>query len=271
MSIALIRSHYGFTKMPFGKDISSGSLFGSISHLEAVARIGFLVQELAVGVITGEVGSGKTVAVRKAMSQLEPSTHSVIYASNPALGSKGIYNAIVTHLGEQPCFYKGPLISQVTSLLSSEVVDKRRKVIVVCDEAHLLSGSELEELRFLTNSEMDSSSSLALILVGQPSLRQRLKLGTNSALEQRVSIRYVLAPMTRAETTQYISHHLELGGRTDSFFSDDAVSLIHQVSRGLPRSVNNLCRQALVASCFSKSTVVDEKSVRQAITEADSE
>ncbi len=270
MSINLIRSHYGFTKIPFGKELSPDSLFGSTSHLEAVARVSFLVEENAIGVITGEVGSGKTVAVRKAMSQLEPSTHSVIYVSNPALGSKEIYNAIVTHLGEQPCFYKGPLISQVTVLLGKEVLEKRRKVVVVCDEAHLLSGSELEELRFLTNSEMDSSSSLSLILVGQPNLGVKLKLGTNSALDQRVSLRYALVPMSKSETTDYIYHHLKLAGRTDALLSDDAISLIHQVSRGLPRSVNNLTRQALVATYANKSAIVDEKSVRQAISEGNS-
>ena len=144
-------------------------------------------------------------------------------------------------------------------------------MVIVCDEAHLLSGPELEELRFLTNSEMDSSSSFALILVGQPSLRQRLKLGTNSALDQRVSLRYALTSMTKSETHEYVSHHVKLAGRTDALFSDDAISLIHQVSRGLPRSINNYARQALVAAYANKSAIVDEKSVRHAVAEADSE
>ncbi len=96
--------------------------------------------------------------------------------------------------------------------------------------------------------KMDSSSSFALILVGQPSLRVRLKLGTNSALDQRVSLRYALTSMTMSETKEYIYHHVKLAGRTDTLFSDDAISLIHQVSRGLPRSVNNLSRQALIAT-----------------------
>ncbi len=96
MSIDQIRSHFGFTKMPFTKDISPSDLHLHEGHLEAVARIGFLVDESAIGVITGEVGSGKTVAVRKAMSLLEPSRHSVVYLANPALGTKGIYAGIVS-------------------------------------------------------------------------------------------------------------------------------------------------------------------------------
>ena len=270
MSIDQIRSHFGFTKMPFTKDISPSDLHLHEGHLEAVARIGFLVSESAIGVITGEVGSGKTVAVRKAMSLLEPSRHSVVYLANPALGTKGIYAGIVSHLGESPCFYKTPLISQTISLLASES-EKGRKVVVICDEAHLLQGSQLEELRFLTNSDMDSSSSFALLLVGQPNLKARLRLSTFSALEQRISLRYSVPPMKAEETKSYTLHHLKLVGRTDALFSDEALGLIHQVSRGLPRAVNNLARAALIATFANKSAIVDEKSARQAISEVDSE
>ena len=270
MSIDQIRSHFGFTKMPFQKDIPPSDLHFHQGHLEAVARIGFLVDELGIGMITGEVGSGKTAAVRKAMSLLEPSRHSIIYLANPAVGTKGIYSEIVSHLGESPRFYKTALISQTAELLASES-EKGRKVVVICDEAHLLDGSQLEELRFLTNSDMDSSSSLALLLVGQPNLKARLRLGTFSALEQRITLRYSVPPMTSEETRSYIPHHLKLAGRTDTIFSDEALGLIHQVSRGLPRAVNNLARQALIAAYANKSAIVDEKSARQAISEVDSE
>ena len=270
MSIDQIRPHFGFVKMPFSKDIAPSDLFSHQGHLEAVARIGFLVDELGIGVMTGEVGSGKTVAVRKAVSLLEPSRHSVIYLSNPALGTRGIYQQIVAHLGEQPHFHKASLIPQAVSLLSGES-EKGRKVLVICDEAHLLEGSQLEELRFLTNAEMDSSSSLALLLVGQPNLKARLRLSTFAALEQRITLRYSLPQMTSEETKSYINHHLKLAGRTDALFSDEATGLIHQVSRGLPRSVNNLARQALIAAYANRSAIVDERSARQAISEVDSE
>ena len=81
---------------------------------------------------------------------------------------------------------------------------------------------------------MDSHSPFACILVGQPTLRRRIKLGTFAALDQRISLRYAMPPMTSVETAGYISQHLKLAGRTDTMFSDDAINLIHQVSRGLP-------------------------------------
>ena len=87
---------------------------------------------------------------------------------------------------------------------------------------------------------MDSHSPFACLLVGQPTLRRRIKLGTFAALDQRITLRYAMNGMTTTETASYIAHHLALAGRSDTLFSDDAVALIHQVSRGLPRAVNNL-------------------------------
>ncbi len=107
--------------------------------------------------------------------------------------------------------------------------------------------------------------------IGQPTLRRRIRLGTFAALNQRISLRYVLDGMERDETASYISHHLKLAGRSDTIFSDDAVALIHQVSRGLPRAVNNLATQSLVAAYASNKSIVDESSARAAASEIDSE
>lgn len=116
--------------------------------------------------------------------------------------------------------------------------------MLVLDEAHLLSVDVLEELWLLTNADMDSRSPFACLLVGQPTLRRRIKLGTFAALDQRIALRYAMSGMTAAETKTYLSHHLQLAGRSDTLFSDDAIALVHQVSRGLPRAVNNLAVQA---------------------------
>src|SRR5664279_2288804 len=109
----------------------------------------------------------------------------------------------------------------------------------------LLTADQLEELRLLTNSEMDSVAPFTGLLLGQPTLRRRIKLGAFAALDQRIALRYALPGMTEPETRDYLTHHLKLAGRADQMFSDDAAALIHQTSRGLPRVVNNLALQAL--------------------------
>jgi type II secretory pathway predicted ATPase ExeA len=134
--------------------------------------------------------------------------------------------------------------------------------VLVLDEAHLLDADQLEELRLLTNAEMDSHSPFACLLVGQPTLRRRIKLGTFAALGQRIGLRYA---MTGEETSSYVSHHLKLAGRADTLFSHDALAMIHQVSRGLPRAVNNIAVQSLVAAYTANNTIVDESRARAAV------
>ncbi len=110
-------------------------------------------------------------------------------------------------------------------------------MIVAVAKAHLLSADQLEELRLHTHSERDSVAPLTGLLLGQPTLRRRIKLGAFAALDQRIALRYALPAMTEPETRDYLTHHLKLAGRSDQLFSDDAAALIHQTSRGLPRAV----------------------------------
>ena len=100
----------------------------------------------------------------------------------------------------------------------------------------------------LTNSEMDSRATFACLLLGQPTLRRKLRQGAFAALDQRIALRCTIDGMDRKETGEYIAHHVKLAGRSDTLFSDDAIALIHDASRGLPRAVNNLATQTLIAA-----------------------
>ena len=111
---------------------------------------------------------------------------------------------------------------------------------------------------------MDSLAPFTGLLLGQPTLRRRIKLGAFAALDQRIALRYAMPGMTGPETRDYLSHHLKLACRADQLSSDDAATLIHHTSRGLPRAVNNLALQALVAT-------YDESSTRTAVTEVTAE
>jgi type II secretory pathway predicted ATPase ExeA len=176
MTIERLQAHYGFTRMPFGRALAPQMLHRHASHAEAAARIGWCISEGALGVVTGEVGAGKTVAVRAALAQLDPSRTTSIYLGNPAVGGRGLYAGIVSALGAVPRFHKAALIPQTTELLAAETAERGRAVVLVLDEAHLLSVDVLEELRLLTNADMDSRSPFACLLVGQPTLRRRIKL-----------------------------------------------------------------------------------------------
>jgi type II secretory pathway predicted ATPase ExeA len=152
-------------------------------------------------------------------------------------------------------------------LLAAEDAEKAKTTVVIIDEAHLLSAEQLEEVRMLTNHDMDARSPFACLLLGQPTLRRRLKIGTLAALDQRIGLRFNLDGMDLAETVSYVKHHLKLAGRSDTLFSDDALNLLHQTSRGIPRAVNNLALQALIAAFADGKGTIDEAAARAAITE----
>jgi type II secretory pathway predicted ATPase ExeA len=267
MSIERLQAHYGFTRMPFGKDLAPGMLHGHRAHAEAVARISWCIAERAIGVISGECGAGKTIAARAAVSALDGSRHTVLYLGTPGVGLRGIYTTIITGLGETPRFHNAALIPQAQELLAAESAERGKQVLLICDEAHLLDAECLEGVRCLGNTGMDQSAPFCLLLLGQPTLAHRLRRGPFTALDQRVGMRYTIGGLDRTETSSYIAHHLALAGRSDTLFSDDAVSLIHEVSRGLPRQVNNLAVQSLIAAFASDKAIVDESAARAAVAE----
>ena len=193
-------THFGLHRTPFGKRIAAKDLFSRDAHAEAVARISFCVMESALGVITGDVGVGKTVAVRAAVAGLDPTRHQVIYVANPAFGTRGLYVTIVRALGAEPRFHKAEVMAQAADLLAAEEAERHRRVVIVVDEAHLLDPAQLEELRLLTNAEMDSASPFAGILVGQPTLSRQLRLGTFAALDQRIVTRFGINAMDIGES-----------------------------------------------------------------------
>jgi type II secretory pathway predicted ATPase ExeA len=267
MSVQLLQAHWGFTKMPFGRDLAPAMLHRHRSHQEAVARITWCIEQHHIGVITGEVGAGKTVAIRAAVGALDASRHVSVYIANPAIGVRGLLHHIVAALGAVPSFYTATLVAQAADALAGEQAERGRTPVLVVDEAHLLDHAQMEAIRMLTNHEMDSGAPFATLLVGQPTLRQRMRLGVLAALDQRIGMRYTLTPMTDHETREYIQHHIKIAGRVDTLFTDDAITVIHTASRGYPRAVNNIAVHALTAAYARGNPVVDEKAARAALTE----
>jgi type II secretory pathway predicted ATPase ExeA len=262
-----IQSFFGFTTMPFGRGLAPGMLFRSTDHAQTVARIAYGITSRGITVVTGEVGIGKTVAARAAIDRAEPARHHLIYIPDPTVGARGIYHHVVTALGGKPSFHNAALVPQARDALAAELTERGRVPILCIDEGHLLAHDALEALRLLTNHELDTESPFATILLGQPTLATKMKLGTLAALEQRITVRRHMTGMTGQETAGYIAHHLKLAGRADPLFTDDAITLIHQSSRGKPRSVNRLAISALIAACAGDKNLVDEASARSAITE----
>ncbi len=201
--------------------------------------------------------------------------------------NRGLYVTIVRALGAQPRYLKAELMGQASDLLAAETAERHRRVVVICDESHLaaetaerhrrvvvicdeshlLQPDQLEELRLLTNSEMDSASPFAAILAGQPTLNRQLRMGMFAALDQRIATRFTIKPMDLAESAAYLRHHLALAGRDEPLLADDAIARLHRVANGLPRALNNAATAALIAAAAAGKDLVDDACAKRAVAE----
>ena len=264
------KRYWGLSRTPFAKQLAPSELFDHPGHREAVARIRWAVDENAIALVTGEVGVGKTVAVRAAVDALDPAAHTIVYVGNAGIGARGIHQHLAYQLGVTPRFHRGALIAQTSELLARERDERHKRTVLAVDEAHLCDADQLEQLRMLTNDSLDSDSLLVLVLIGQPSLQRDLRRGSFAALDQRIAVRYRLQPLTGEQTGDYLAHHLKLAGRVDPIFADDATAAIAHAARGLPRQIGNLAVAALIAGHAKRNRIVDHDCALAAIADANS-
>ena len=254
----MFQEHYGFTSLPFTKTIPTKDLYPTAGQKELAARLTYLVRERGFGLVTGEIGSGKSTAVRTFTAGLDPNRYLVIYLSNPTTGMTGLYRDLLSSLGHEPPYTAARMVTRIRTALADLQTAKRRWAVVILDEAHLLTQPMLEQLRLLLADKMDSESLATLVLVGPPTLRQTLHLSVNEAFHQRLVVRAHLGPLDLAETIGYVRHQVKIAGYTGSaLFSDDAIQRIFEYTKGLPRCINQLCTTALMAGMLEQKQIVD--------------
>src|SRR5262249_21426616 len=149
----------------------------------------WLIEERGLGILTGEVGAGKTVAARATVAGLEPSLYQFVYCANPTIGGRGILSPLLAPLGGPPPPPPPIPLPPAADALATAVAERGRRVVLLVDEAHLLTHEQLEDLRMLTSADMDSRSPAAVVLIGQPTLRRRLHQGALAAVDQRIRMR----------------------------------------------------------------------------------
>ena len=266
----MFQEFYGFTQVPFSRTIATSDLFPTRGQKELAARLSYLVRERGFGLVTGEVGSGKSTAVRAFTATLDPNRYLVLYLANPTTGITGIYRDLLLGLGHEPPFSRPRLVTRLRAAFTDLLTAKRRVPIVILDEAHLLTQPMLEQLRLLFADQMDSQSLATVMLVGHPDLRRTLHLAVHEAFSQRLVVRYHLGPLDLAETIGYVRHHVRAAGYiAGPLFTDDAITRIFDFTKGLPRRINQVCTTALMAGLIDQKQVLDETTIRKAIAELD--
>ncbi len=265
----MYEAFYGLDDNPFRLTPDPRYLFLSANHQEALGHLLFGVSEgNGVVVLTGEIGAGKTTLLRTLINDLDEHT-TVAYIFNPALSSVELLQSINADLG-LPADSKSKKC--LTDDLNRFLLDQQaagRRVVVVIDEAQNLEPSVLEQLRLLSNLETEREKLLHIILVGQPELRDMLAQSGLAQLDQRVTLRWHLGPLSAEETVAYVRHRLRIAGakRETLLFPVQSLRRVYRFSRGVPRLINTLCHRALLVGYTQEETRISPQIVRHAIRE----
>jgi type II secretory pathway predicted ATPase ExeA len=243
--------HFGLSIKPFDKTPNPAFFYKSPVHEEALARLQYGTEERELTLLTGEIGAGKTLLSRALIDML-PRNYLPILIINPRLSPNQFLKTIAQSLGiESPSYFRIDLLNQINGALYRYFEEDVCPVIII-DEAQLIpSRSTFEEIRLLTNFQLDDANLLSLVLIGQSELRKRLKHGKFEAVRQRIGIRYHLGPIGREDTGKYINHRLATAGGVQDIIDEEAVDVIYRYSGGLPRIINNIAANALLMG-FSK-------------------
>ncbi|MDA8090122.1 MAG: AAA family ATPase [Actinomycetota bacterium] len=261
------RVFFGFKKEPFAQDIRVEDMMKSPSLKGVQERFSFAVNLGAIAVVTGDVGSGKSSALRYASSKLHPSEFKILHVTATSGTIVELYRQICYALDINA---KGSSKAAFTKIIRASLLDlvhKKRKPVLIIDEASLIRLDAFAELHTLTQFEGDSLPVLPIILAGQNNLIDNLTFRQSRPLASRVVARSHMETLSSEEMAQYLQHHLVIAGCKQNVFAEQAITAIHQGSGGLLRRANNLARGALMAAAMEKCNVASAEHVRIASTE----
>jgi type II secretory pathway predicted ATPase ExeA len=263
--MSLIVDHFRLARPPFPQTAEGNALLHHQPLKDAIDRLRFAVDRDAIALFTAEAGSGKSTALGCFARDLDPTTHLVVYSSLTSLGPFSLLASLASKLGLRPRRFKGETAQELIAHLRGVA----KRAVVIFDEAHLLPDNSLEDLRLLTGESLDKRSPFALVLAGQPLLRERLVEPQHYALAQRIAVRIKLRVLTEGDVALFLDKHLRAAGATRNLFDPEAVTLVFQHSRGVPRLAQNLALSALMAAASGGKKLVDADSVQQAVLEQD--
>jgi len=248
---------FGFRERPFTLLPDPELLLWSRQYRQAFSVLEFgVVSRSPITLLTGAIGCGKTTLLRELLSRLDDGI-TVGLISNAQGGRGALIQWVLNALGQSFDHNAGyvHLFQAMQDFMIAEYAAGRRTLLIF-DEAQNLSQESLEELRMLTNINTGKDEVVQLLLIGQPELRDMIRQPKLEQLAQRIAVSFHLEPLDRDTTTAFIMHRLRSVGGTGAEFSEDACAFVHEVTRGVPRLINQFCDMALLYAWTRESPQV---------------
>ncbi len=268
----MYEAFYGLDEKPFAVPPNPAYLYLSKKHENALSRLRYsILNKSAFAVITGDIGSGKTTLVRELIHSLDDSVNVGLLSNLDSVSYEELlqwilYSFELKYEGEN----KVQLFEIFTNFVISNYAQNRRTVLII-DEAQNLAAHVLEQLRMLSNINVDQHQVFQLILVGQPNLLDTLQRPGLEQFMQRVEVEYYLKPLDLVETTEYIQHRLKIAGGSEELFTPDTFPIIWRNTSGVPRLINVLCNMALVYGFADFKDQIDGSVINDVLSDKQNE
>ncbi len=257
--------HFNLKEEPFSISVDNRFYYSSKQHAEALIRLKYAAeQRKGLALLVGDVGTGKTTLARRLLDELDETSYesALLIVIHSAITSEWLLRRIAVQLGvDKPADSKTDLLGQLYNRLA-EIHDKKKKAVVLIDEAQMLQTKEvMEEFRGILNIELDGHKLITFILFGLEEIDQNLAL--DEPLRQRVAIRYQLSAFTEEATEDYVKYRLQIAGCKKEIFTKTAYSAVHQYAKGMPRLINTLCDNALLEGYLRKKDRIDHDMIHE--------
>ncbi len=264
----MFQDHFAMQAVPFDRSLACSSLYLSQQFQEASARLRYVCEHRCLGVLTGDVGAGKSTVLRYLKYLLDPTNFQFVYIADSELGPRAFYSLALHQLGvPQPPYSVTRLKTVFRNTVEMMFNNKGITCVFAIDEAQDMTLAMAKELRFILNFQADSHSPLALVLAGQVEFRTTMKTLIMAPVRRRVEATAILRGMTLKETTEYIEHQLRQAGATHPLFPGDVQERIYEHSKGVTAHINALCKRALIDAAARRQKLVEQANVDRAIQE----
>ncbi len=265
----LYQEYFGLKEPPFSIAPDPRYLFMSEQHREALAHLTFGIgSDGGFILLTGDVGTGKTTVSRCLLDQIPPDTH-IAFVLNPRLSVEELLAVVCDELGiayPEGTTSNKMFIDRINDFLLTAYA-KGHKTVLIIEEAQNLSPDVLEQVRLLTNLETNQAKLLQIILLGQPELREMLSQPGMSQLEQRITARFHLGPLSKKDVEDYVIHRLAIGGVHRQLFPASLMPTLYQLSNGVPRLINLICDRSMLGAYVQGKDKVDKATLKKAAQE----